>query len=154
MRRMRIDPSQSRTPPTTALGDWHVNLLVWQPQLIHCMNDRSLLSVLLSARDSSSFPARLQFALRQLLVRLGASSDAANSEVGEMNEFVFAPTNNRSILGCMRDAELALAYDIESGRYATLDELQWRLTEHIHEPTDYRHPGEFAVELLSTAAHA
>ena len=54
----------------------------------------------------------------------------------------------------MRDTELALAYDIESGRYPTLDELQWRLTEHIHEPTGYRDPGEFALELLSTAAHA
>lgn len=154
MRRMRIDPPHSGTPPTGALGDWHVNLLLWRPQLIHCMNDRSLLSVLLPARDSSSFPARLRLALRELLVRLGASLDTANSEVGEMNESVFAPTNNRSILGCMRDAELALAYDIESGRYATLDELQWHLTDHIHEPTGYRHPGELAVELLSTPAHA
>ena len=71
-----------------------------------------------------------------------------------MNEFVVAPTNNRSILGCVRDAELALAYAIDSGRYATLDELQWHLTDHIHKPTGYRHPGEFATELLSTMAHA
>jgi hypothetical protein len=154
LRRMRIDPPQSWVRPTTVLGDWHVNLLLWRPQLIHCMNDRSLLSVLLPARDSASFPLRFRHALRQLLVRLGVSSEAANLEIGEMNEPVFAPTNNRSILGCMRDAELALAYDIESGRYPTLDGLQWRLTDHIHEPTGYRPPGEFAVELFSAVAHA
>jgi hypothetical protein len=154
LRRLRIDPPQSHSAPTTALGDWHVNLLLWRPQLIHCMNDRSLLSVLLPARDSATFPSRLKPALRQLLLRLGVSPEAADSEVGEMNEVVFAPTSNRSILGCMRDAELALAYDVDAGHYSTLDELQWRLTEHIHEPTGYRHPGEFAAELLSTVAHA
>ena len=118
------------------------------------MNDRSLLSVLLSARDSVTFPGRLKLALRELLVRLGVSPEAAAAEVAEMSEFVIAPTSNRSILGCMRDAELALAYAIDSGRYATLDQLQWHLTEHIHGPTGYRHPGELAAELLSTVAHA
>jgi hypothetical protein len=151
---MRVDPPQSHSAPTTALGDWHVNLLLWRPQLIHCMNDRSLLSVLLPARDGAAFPSRLKPALRALLLRLGVSLEEANSEVGEMNEVVVAPTSNRSILGCMRDAELALAYAIDSGRYATLDELQWHLTEHIHGPTGYRYPGEFAAELLSTVAHA
>lgn len=153
MRRMRIAP-QSLVAPTTVLGDWHVNLLLWRPQLIHCMNDRSLLSVLLAARDSASFPLRFRHTLRQLLVRLGVSPEAANSEVGEMNEFAFAPTNNRSILGCMRDAELALGYDIEAGRHHALDELQWHLVHHIHEPNGYRPPGELAVEFFSTVAHA
>ena len=85
---------------------------------------------------------------------MGVSLKTAESEVGEMNEYVVAPTSNRSILGCMRDAELALAYDIDAGRSATLDELQWRLTEHIHSPTGYRYPGEFAAELFSTVVHA
>jgi len=116
--------------------------------------DRSLLSVLLPAREASTFPSRLKPALRDLLLRLGVSLETADSEAGEMNEFVVAPTNNRSILGCMRDAELSLAYDIDSGRYSTVDELQWRLTEHIHSPTGYRHPGELAAEVLSTVAHA
>jgi hypothetical protein len=51
----------------------------------------------------------------------------------------------------MRDAELALAYAVESGRYPSLEELQWPLTEHIHRPTGYRYPGELAVELLAVA---
>jgi hypothetical protein len=118
------------------------------------MSDRSLLSVLLPARDAAAFPSRLKPALRQLLLRLGLSLEVADSEIAEMNNFVVAPTSNRSVLGCMRDAELALAYTIESGRYATLEELQWFLTEHIHGPTNYRHPGELAFELLATIAHA
>ena len=153
LRRMSVDPSPSNAAPTTLLGDWHVNLLVWRPQLIHCMNDRSLLSILIPARESVTFPARLSDALHRLLLRLGVSSDVALHEREAMSEFVVAPTNNRSILGCMRDSELALEYAAESGRYPSLEELQWHLTEHIHRPTGYRHPGELAVELLA-AAHA
>jgi hypothetical protein len=148
---MRIDPSPSNANPTTLLGDWHVNLLLWRPQLIHCMNDRSLLSVLVPAREAAIFPSRLSDALRHLLLRLGVSSEVAGYEHEAMSEFVVAPTNNRSILGCMRDAELALAYAVESGRYPSLEELQWHLTEHIHRPTGYRYPGELAVELLAVA---
>ena len=148
---MRLEPSPSNAAPTTLLGDWHVNLLLWHPQLIHCMNDRTLLSVLLPARESATFPSRLSTALRSLLLRLGASSEVVAHEIEAMNEFAVAPTNNRSILGCMRDAELALAYAIESGHYSSLEELQWHLTAHIHSPTGYRHPGELAVELLAVA---
>lgn len=148
---MRLDPSPSNAIPTTLLGDWHVNLLVWRPQLIHCMNDRSLLSVLIPARESVTFPGRLADALNRLLLRLGVSSEVAVHEREAMNEFIVAPTNNRSILGCMRDAELALAYAVESSRYPLLEDLQWHLTKHIHRPTGYHHPGELAVELLAVA---
>ena len=153
LRRISVDPSQSNGVPTTLLGDWHVNLLVWRPQLIHCMNDRSLLSVLVPARESVTFPGRLSDALHRLLLRLGVSSHVAVREHEAMSEFVVAPSNNRSILGCMRDAELALAYAVASGRYPSLEDLQWHLTEHIHRPTGYRQPGELAVELLA-AVHA
>jgi hypothetical protein len=71
-----------------------------------------------------------------------------------MNEVVIAPTNNRSILGCMRDATLALEYAVESGQHSSLEELEMRLTTHIHGPTGYSRPGELAVELLSKVAHA
>jgi hypothetical protein len=85
---------------------------------------------------------------------LGVAREAAEFEIAAMSQTIVAPTSSRSILGCMRDAELALAYAIDSGRCATIDELQWHLTDHIHSPTGYRHPGELAAELLSTAAHA
>lgn len=149
---MGVDPPQSTIAPTTVLGDGHANLLLWRPQVIHCMNDRSLLSVPLPARASATFPSRLWVALQHLLLRLGVSRQAAESEAAAMNQFVVAPTNNRSTLGCMRDAEIALRHTIDSGRYSTFEQLQWYLTEHIHGPTGYRRPGELAAELLATSA--
>src|SRR4029077_21257274 len=80
LRRMRVDRPQSNTAPTTVLGDWHVNLLLWRPQLIHCMSDRSLLSVLLPAREAATFPNRLFRALLRLLRQLGVSPESAACE--------------------------------------------------------------------------
>ena len=151
---MRVDPPRSAQPPTTVLGDWHANLLVWRPQLIHCMSDRALLSVLIPAKDSTSFPNRLCAELERLLDRLGVPAHARNAEIKAMSSFEFAPTSNRSVLGCMRDAELSLASAMESGRFVTLDQLQWYLTGQIHEPTCYRQPGELPAELFATTAHA
>jgi len=118
------------------------------------MSDRALLSVLLPARDSTSFPARLCAELERLLDRLGVPASARSAELQAMSSYEFSPTSNRSVLGCMRDAELALAFAVDSGRFANLEELQWHLTDHIHKPTGYRHPGALAVELLATTAHA
>ena len=73
---------------------------------------------------------------RNLLRRLRAeppqSSTPPATSLGDwhaMSSVVLAPTNNRRILGCMRDAETALEYAIHSGRYASLEDLQWYLTD-------------------------
>ena len=153
LRRLAVNPPQSDQRATSALGDWHANLLLWRPQLIHCMNDRSTLSVLMPARDSTSFPSRLGIALGQLLLELGVPRKIVEAEVASMEQVTLAPTKNRSILGCMRDAELALRYAAESGRHSSIEGLQMHLTEHIHQPTGYRQPGELAFELLTTSAH-
>jgi len=118
------------------------------------MNDRSTLSVLLAAKDSASFPVRLRVALSRLLLRLGAPRNAVEAEVAAMEEFSLAPTNSRSILGCMTDASFALQYAIESGKFHSLEDLEMYLTRHIHEPTGHIPPGELAVELLAKAGHA
>lgn len=118
------------------------------------MNDRSTLSVLVPAKDGATFPNRLRCGLARLLLKLGVAPEVVEAEVTGMREVAIAPTNNRSILGCMRDATLALEYAVESGQHLSLEELEMRLTTHIHGPTGYARPGELAIELLSKVAHA
>ncbi len=110
--------------------------------------------MLLAAKDSAAFPSRLRSSVSRLLLELGVPANIVRDEVAAMEQFAIAPTANRSILGCMRDAQFALEYAIESGKYPTLDQLEMYLTRHIHGPTGHRPPGELAVELLLTAAHA
>lgn len=71
-----------------------------------------------------------------------------------MSQIVLAPSNNRSILGCMRDAEVALDLMAHSEKCCSIDELEMHLTEHIHKPKGspvYQHPGELAVALVTAA---
>jgi hypothetical protein len=51
----------------------------------------------------------------------------------------------------MRDAEYALEHGAASQPSASIEQLEWSLTDHIHGPTGYRHPGELAAELLTVA---
>ena len=55
---------------TTALGDWYANLLsIRRARLVLLVSDRSLLSVLVPARDWGNFTQRLRLALSDLLSR-------------------------------------------------------------------------------------
>jgi hypothetical protein len=118
------------------------------------MSDRSTLSVLLEAREAVSFPKRLTVRLGELLESLGASLESIDQELNRMSPAILAPSNNRSILGCMRDAELAVEYLIYAEQYGSVRELETHLTNHIHKPkgsADYQFPGELAVKLVSAA---
>ena len=116
------------------------------------MTDR--LSVLVLAKNGATFPDRMRVGLARLLSRLGVAPEIVEAEVTAMGEVAIAPTNNRSILGCMRDATFALEHAAESEQHPSLEELEMRLTTHVHGPTGYARPGELAVELLSKVAHA
>src|SRR5580698_5713357 len=71
--------------PTTRLGDWYANLLFARHQrLIICVSERSLLPVIVAAKDSSSFSSWFREGVRSVLWTIGVSTDALNHELQEM----------------------------------------------------------------------
>jgi hypothetical protein len=73
--------------------------------------ERSLLPVVVPAKDFTTFPARLTEAAQRFLEALGVSAKLRDREAQEMAKRVLAKTNNRSILGSMKDlAFLALVF--------------------------------------------
>ena len=71
------------SPPTTALGDWYVNLVRFgRQQVVMATSERSLLTVLLPARDlRQSLVPNLQSAVQQLLTVLGIPPEAVSREL-------------------------------------------------------------------------
>src|SRR5438034_9676807 len=67
-------------PPSTTLGDWYAHLLFTRPQLVLCVSERTLLPVLVPARDGSLLVARLRDAAGQMLAALGVAAAAVASE--------------------------------------------------------------------------
>jgi hypothetical protein len=146
-------PAKSVTsPPTTVLGDWYATLVHARPQqLVVCMNERTLLVVLVPARESSSLGTRFREAVTAQLRRLGVPRAAIEAEARAMSELAIGPTGSRSLLGCLREAVFALSLELDRPRFSLLVGIEDYLSEYIYSTTKYRHPRKLARELFDAA---
>ena len=103
-RRLTITPGAEDLRPTNRLGDWYANALnIGHRRLVLCVNEKSLLSVILPARDLRQLPSRLPDAVRSLLRRLGVPPEIAASEIEAMLPISVGLTRSRSVVGSMVD---------------------------------------------------
>jgi hypothetical protein len=155
LRRVGVSPKIAVTPPTTVLGDWYGNLLYSRPQqLVVCINERSLLLVLLPARDLKNIGPRLRASVISLLARIGIREASLEAEARAMETFAFGPTANRRVLGCLNEAMFALCDAFENSRFSSFVELEDHFSEFIYRTTDYQHPRKLAAELFSAVGTA
>ena len=100
----RVSPAASIAAPTTRLGDWYANILFARPeQLVLCVSERSLLSVVVPARPAAALPMRLAQSLGEVLARLDVAPVHIANEQREMKSFAFGRTNNRRVLGTLNE---------------------------------------------------
>ena len=140
---------------TTVLGEWYANRLnIAQHRLILCTSERSLLSVVVPAKDLPGLPQRLAESLAALLRRAGVPPSAIAREIREMQWVRFDRTISRSVLGSMNDFADAADWFFRrpGGGVAYLEDLDWELSETPCGPLGYAQPRERAKELLLGAA--
>ncbi len=178
--RAGVSAKADTTPPTTVLGDWYSNLITARPQqLTLCMNERSLLVVVLPARDFKNVAPRFRAQVVSLLMRIGVPAAAVAAEEKAMQEFHFGPTANRrvlvrritnfetlfasvmmlqnlrvSMLGCLNEAAFALSYEPDNSRVSSIAELEDRFSQDIYSPTGYKRPRDLALELFAASGVA
>ncbi len=143
------------SPPTTALGDWYVNLVRFgRQQIVMATSERSLLTVLLPARDlRQSLVPNLQLAVQQLITVLGIPRETVRREIAEMQPAAFASAVNRPVLGSMNEFAWQLGAYLD--RTGDALELALRLSDTpmsaVGSKNRYGVPADVARELL--AAH-
>jgi len=146
--------SAESPPSTTALGDWFVRAHNFGRQrLLLCTSSRSLLTVLMPARDLRSVGERLRGAVGDLLFALGSPVDQVNREIEEMRTFVFNSSNNRQVIGSMTD--MAFMADAHLQHGSSPDHLVvvgMKLARSPCSPLDYDSPQRVALKLLRTSA--
>ena len=136
--------------PTTVLGDWYANLIFARPeQLVLCINERSLLVVILQAKDFKNVAPRFRAQVVSLLTRIGVPAAAVAVEDLAMSELAFGPTINRKVLGCLNQTAKVLSYELEEPRFSIIAELEDNLSGYIYSYTSYRQPRELALELFA-----
>ena len=77
----RLRETKDTSAPTTVLGDWYANILFSKPQqLVLCVSERSLLPVVVLAKEFESLGVRLSVAVREVLLKLGVAPALVNEE--------------------------------------------------------------------------
>jgi len=98
----------------TALGDWYVNRIVVHRQpLLLLISSKSLLPMLLPARDVQGLPSRLASVVEARLKRSGIADQAIAAEVRTMDRVAVGPTADRSVLGIMVDFAKGIPHYLE-----------------------------------------
>ena len=149
--RLKSDPRSAAiagpAPTTTVLGDWYANRLnIGHQRLILCTNERSLLSVILPAKDLDCLPQRLSESVARLLMRLGLSPTAIGDETARMESVRFDRTLSRSVLASMNDFTRIAKGDIRRGK--PLDTVVYDLSRCPCGPLGYACPEARVSRLL------
>ncbi len=150
LRRLGSPQSQDDTAPTTALGDWYANLFnVGHSRMVHLVSDRSLLSVLVPARNIRDLAPRHTDALAELLWHIGIQPQLIEAEAAELNQWTIGPTRSRSVLASMRDLAINARWRVHvQPGYRPID-LALELAGVPCGPLQMRYPAEVAVSLLT-----
>ena len=109
------------------------------------VSERSLLPVVLPAKEAPTLVPRFRDALAELLARLGVPPAEIERERAEMADVRIGRTASRQILGSMNDFLRMLSY--RSPRRSLLDESR-QLAQAPCGPIDMRSPDDLTVEML------
>lgn len=132
--------------PTGQLGNWYANLLnVGTGRWVVCISERSLLPVLVPARNSE-FPPRFPSYLERVLRGIGVPPSVAERESLACAEWTVAKTEDRSVLGSLNDFVYNFEVALRRGRSPESASID--LAGMPCSPLDYHFPDETTFELL------
>jgi hypothetical protein len=150
LRRLKAPTKAETLSSTTTLGDWYATLIPLRPhQLVLCLNERSLLSVLVAAAPGESLSGRFSEAVIALLYRLGIRGRPLETEAQAMAEVRLGPTANRRVVGCMNEAAFAFSFKIREDPPPSPAQIEDWLSSHLYSLTEGRYPREVALELFN-----
>jgi hypothetical protein len=153
LRRGLAESIGSEERPSTVLGDWYANLFVCRRQhLVLCMSERTLLPVLVPARDVKSLPSRFTDAACVVLHRLGVDAAVVEQERAEMQAVRIGRTANRSVLGSLNDFMFQLESGIAANPDRSLVEHALWLAQTPCKPIEYASPDRATAALFLSAA--
>ena len=149
LRRLDVAADDTMPESTTILGDWYANILYSRPnQLVLCVSARSLLPVVLPAREIGTLAPRFCDALGSVLMALRIPKGVVEAEMREMEHSVYGPTQNRRLLGSVNDFMYHLSVLVDQKPDLSPTEMALHLAAIPCAPIGYKFPREAAFELL------
>ncbi|QPF74098.1 hypothetical protein G8A07_15050 [Roseateles sp. DAIF2] len=110
--RLNAKPDPEPSSPDTVLGDWYANLIrVGRIQVVLAVSERSLLPLVVPARDGRALVQRLSETVEPMLTAIGIPGNDATAERNAMQHWAVGKTANRRVLGSLND----LAFQLQVG---------------------------------------
>ncbi|MDN8070583.1 MULTISPECIES: DUF6933 domain-containing protein [Burkholderia cepacia complex] len=135
--------SDPESTPAPMLGHWYATALFWRPQVALCVNERTLLPILMPLAPAATLPARFPEALATVLQAHGWDAAIVDAEMQHMRECKIAKTANRSVVGTLNEfAFLALAWKEEQSAQPDLHHISMRLADIPCKPLRYDSPAQ------------
>lgn len=140
-------------PPTALLGDWYANVLTRKSQhLVVCVSERTLLPVILPAKDAKSLPRRLSEGVCVILGHLGIDAAAIERERAEMGAVQVGRTASRSVLGSLNDFMFQLQVGLDMRPERSLVEQALWLAKTPCKPLEHASPDRATQALFASSA--
>lgn len=130
------------------LGTWHANLIdVDRSRLVLCVNDRSLLSVIVPGRQFDNILSAITARIKKRLSRLGLSEEMLLREQAAMEVVEVQRSNSKSVLASMNDFVRGIKWQVPNRvGIENLDELEDILSETPMGALNYQFPVEVACQ--------
>ncbi|MGM1046971.1 MAG: DUF6933 domain-containing protein [Bacillota bacterium] len=129
------------------LLSWHVNIYnLNKRKHIIFVNDLTRLTVIVDGIRTGQLKRlkeKFILTLREYLLREGVKENLINTYLEYGSEIVILKTNNRSVLGTMKEVTFFTEDDFNDN----IERLKW-LNRLIHKPIDYKEPIDFFKELI------
>ncbi len=126
LKKLKAEVVENPPQSSGVLGDWYCNFAIIQKQhLLICVSQKTLLPIVLPAKDFASFPDRLRNELGEVLAKIGVSDQKIATELTGMESVVISKTASRQVLGSMNDFLHLL--DAMLDRSTPTSQMIWRL---------------------------
>lgn len=144
--RLNAVPALELPPTDAVLGDWYATLVrAGRVQVVLAVSERTLLPVVVPAREGRNVVLRLTEALVPLLESLGLPADAVTTERRAMESWVIGKTANRRILGSLNDLVFQLQVGLAEAPDRTLLEQSLWLAQTPLKVIEYGAPDRATV---------
>ena len=153
LNRLRVDLVAEEQFSSNLLGAWYANVfIVERKPYVICTNERSFLSVIVPFKESATIAQRFQIAVHDLFRTISIPESAIERELREMSIVKFGRTENRNLLGNMKELTLSAQTSMWVHPEEGLPKLAVYLSGYLIGPAPYRVPKELAHRLLCGAA--
>ena len=119
-------------------------------QLVVCISERTLLPVIVPAKDIQRLPDRIAAAVAEILRKIGVAEEDVDAEIAEMQTADFSKTANRRLLGSLNDFVFHVQHGAAMHPELTLGERALRLARMPCAVLDFAYPSEAALAAFVT----